>query len=830
MTAADPLTGASWQVWDTEPGAWATPGDLPATAGMPSTVPGSAAADVRADSGSAAALARDYDGRDWWWRTRVVLHDLAGGALLSLPGVATFWTAFWDGSPVAGGRSMFRGASALVDSSDGAHDLVIVCRAIPWADLPTRPRAAWRSLLVRDQRLRWVRTSGLGRIPWAGSAPAVGPWRAPSLTAPAPLRVARVEVGLDGADGVVAVEVVRTDAIAGPPELVGELVSVALDLDGQRLAVEHVAPDQPGTRLIARIAAPPLWWPHTHGPATTLPLRVSVRSGGGDERVILDRSVGFRSVSVDRSDGGFGLRVNGVPIFARGTCWVPPDPLRPLADPVDRRAALEALVDAGGNMVRVTGTSTWQDDGFFADCDELGLLVWQDCMLHTLAPPDDEAWLTDLAVEVTENLAALQGHPSLAVVSGGSETEQQPTLWGLSGDRRRIRALEETIPAAVAAAGTGAVVVTSSPTGGTLPTSIRFGVSHYFGVGAYRRPLTDARLAGVRFAAESLAFANPPERGSTREWFGTATRRTDPDWRQGIAKDPTADWDFEQVLAHYAGSLFGADVERLRRTDPEHALDLLRATSAHVIEHTLAEWRRPGSTCAGAIILANGDLAPGAGWGITDLAGRPKSAWYAVRRACQPRAVSVTDEGLDGLAIHVHNDGPEALEGRMTVVVRARETGVDVLDVAAACHVDPHSARTLWLDDLLGDFRDVGNAWHFRDTAYDTVQVRVEDGTGTTQGGGTYLLGGPARPRTDVGLTATARRGRAGWEVVVRAERAATFVTLDAPGWVPAGGWFHLSAGEQTTVAMRPDRRTGPRNGPPAGTVRALNGHVEVSF
>ena len=87
--------------------------------------------------------------------------------------------------------------------------------------------------------------------------------------------------------------------------------------------------------------------------------------------------VGFRTLEVDRdTDGeGFGLTINGVDVFCRGVCWTPLDLASLDGSIAGYRSALERLKRAGVNMVRVSGTMTYESRAFHDLCDELGILV-----------------------------------------------------------------------------------------------------------------------------------------------------------------------------------------------------------------------------------------------------------------------------------------------------------------------------------------------------------------------------------------------------------------------------------------------------------------------
>jgi beta-mannosidase len=520
--------------------------------------------------------------------------------------------------------------------------------------------------------------------------------------------------------------------------------------------------------------------------------------------------VGFRRVDADRSDGAFTLLLNGERVFCRGACWVPIDVVSLAAPPADVRAMVELVRDAGMNMLRLMGTMVYEDAAFWDACDELGILVWQDVMFAAMDPPDDERFIAELTGEVREVLAALQGRPSLAVVCGSTEAEQQAAMLGLPRDRWRMPLFEDVLPAIVDQVAPGVPYVPSSPSGGDLPFQVDAGVSHYFGVGAYLRPLDDVRRSRVRFTSECLAFAIPPERQTVDDTFRTATYAGHhPTWKRRIPRDAGTSWDFEDVREHYVEQLFSVPGLETRYSDPERMLDLGRAAIAHLMASAMAEWRRESSPCAGALVAASRDLWPGAGWGVVDALGRPKAPWYALRRVQQAQTVFAIDEGLNGLRFHVVNDAARPLVGRIRIErfghgeARLEYVEVDVT-VPARSSVELHG------DDQLGGFRDLTYAFRFGPPEHDIVVATLLIGE-TRIARAVHLPLGLARPlEPDVGLRASARPLEDGdWLLVVETRRFAQSVVVDAPGFRPDDSWFDLPPAVRLVPC--PGRRLGPR-------------------
>lgn len=831
--SSDVLADAVWECGAVLPGLIDDPPGLHGATieWLPATVPGTAAGALR-DAGRWKWGVEDQrllDGQDWWFRCRFAAPDTDRDTTgetprrweLRLDGLATIADVWLNDEHLLHSESMFRAHRLEVERLRSDNELVIRLAALDPVLARRHPRPRWKSRLVRSQALRWYRTTVLGRAPgWSRWAAPVGPWRPVELRAiedEIEIVERHVQARCEGEGGVVAVQVLlRCGSLrpAGAHLRIGE-GRTALELEGS------------GDHLLVKgdlhLAAVERWWPHTHGSQIRYPVTLEIE----DVELSLG-SVGFRELELDRSDGGFALSVNDTAVFCRGACWSPSDVVSFQSTPEEVHAAVRAARDAGMNMLRVAGYTCYEDDAFWEACDELGVLVWQDCMLVSTDPPEDRDFVNGLKLELRQQLARVGGRPALAVVCGGSETFQQPAMLGLDPERWRSVLLEQTIPALLAEILPEVPYVPSSPSGGELPFDADAGVVHYFGVGAYMRPLTDARLANVRFATECLAFATPPEPQTVNAAFGGAlVAGHEPLWKATTARDAASSWDFEDVRDHYVRELFGRDPLDVRYSDPELALDFGRAAVAEVVSAVLDEWRRQKSSCAGALVLSFRDLWPGAGWGLLDSAGRPKSSWYAFARACAPRAVRILDEGLSGLHLHLYNDGPTPLTGRLRLTIFGA-SGAAVETAEQSIEVAPHASLQLKARQMFDGFRDLNAAYRFGPSTYDVVLAELEDEQGKRVGEAFHLPAGAGRPRLpDVGLMATLQRaGEDGWALSVSSRLFAQYVALDVPDFVASDSWFHLAPGRTRTVTLS----SADSARVPSGSVRALNSmeHVRV--
>lgn len=820
---------ATWTLTRTHPGAATDPASLaslsPATiVRIPAAVPGTAASAWRDAFGAEEVALLDVDEWDWWYecqfpadrKSRVVSQSFVS------QGIATYAEVWVNGEWIGSNTNAFLGFHVPVPGLEKVNTLTIKCAALSQIETPRRPRSRWRSSLVPNDSIRWHRTPLLGHIKWAGTAKSAGPWAPLAIHADIALNVAEVHAELEAGLGTISVKC----RLAGDTRVPVE-VTVLLDDAEVAKATALVTHDDV---VIVPIREPRRWWPATHGEPNCYTVVVT-----SDGVTIFRYRVGFRTVEARTTDGRFELIVNDIPIFVRGMVWAPLDPLALGAPVAEYAHAIDAAVDAGANMLRVSGTASFEQDAFYDECSRAGILVWQDCMLATLDPPDENAWLASFADELTFQLNLHAHQPCLAVISGGNEVEQQPVLFGKEPGTFDMTVLKETIPAIALKCAPGTVHVTSSPSSsqpdsGISPLQIRDGISHYFGVGAYTRPLTDARTSGVRFAAESLAFANPPEPSAVTAMIGQPALSTlasvSDAWSAGIARDPGASWNFAETVWHYVRELFPLEAGAAGAPGPHEVrqLDLRRAAIFHTIFTTLVEWRRPESSCAGALILSARDLAPGSGFGLSDSTGRPKSGWFAFRNACAATVVALHDEGLDGIDVHLFHDRAESFDGTLQLDVHGHR-GHCVATAIVPVNLGAGESTHLSAEAVLSGFRDFGHAWRFGAWSYDTMTAVLRDAAGNEVYRHTLLLGGLERERVQTGIQASFKMAPTPsiWpatSVQVRTESVATFVALDVPGWTPEDNYFTLPAGTSRTIALK---GTDGRSGPLRGTVRALN-------
>jgi beta-mannosidase len=808
----------------TAPDIFSTPNDIEVNAPFtPAIVPGTVAMLIEDESELASLDALDH----WYRCTFSAPSTTFKKILLQFDGLLTYADVYLNSALILQSKNAYH--SHFVDVTSyiqTSNELVICFRAIQPVYTAKQPRARYMIRLVNERHLRFIRTPVLGYTPgFSAPTKAVGPYRPIRLICQNQFSVinALVTTRLLGDDvghvainltlqmfdkSAVTANVILADNITGEPIYENALNITKNDTDHIMVVGE----------LVAQNVNP--YWPHTHGVPHRYIIKIQIKNK--DETVTISLGhYGFRRIE-RINQNTFSLNYNGAPIFFRGACWTPMDPVSLLVNRDQLLARLTLLRNAGINMLRVPGNMLYESDDFYALCDELGILIFQDFAFTNFDYPETEDFIASVQQEVSNFLYKHGGRPCMTVLSGGSEVAQQASMMGLTLESTNHPLFTKHIPDVVKRLAPYVPYAISSPyaTQG-LPFHAGDGPCNYHGVGGYLRSFDDAKAFKGRFISECLPFSQIPEDGSLRKfWGGEIPPPHHPLWKEGVARDPGSGWDFSDTTDYYLEQLFDVSPVKLRAIDQDRYLACCRAALVETVETTMSIFRADSANGRAALVWNLHDLKPGAGWGYIDSLGQPKSAFYALARTAQPTTILFVDEGLEGLALYLAHDGQTNVHTQLSISLVTAEGKLYVQNTIAVS-LNARSTHRVSVDTVIGRFVDSSYAYHFGPRAFVScvAQLHQQDGTLITQK--TYAP--PIETQaiiSDAGLTAIANKINDGeYLLTISTQMPAYYVSISIDGFALENNYFHVLPGFDQQVKIT----TNHPEAIPRGKLRALN-------
>ena len=501
---------------------------------------------------------------------------------------------------------------------------------------------------------------------WGPQLPPTGIWKGIRLEGYSEARLAEVHLRQDHCGGKVIVEARITSEHWG--EMPASAVLRITTPKGAIIEKEAAITMRGEAILKVPIPDPELWWPNGYGGQPLYQVEVSLlRKDASKEGLLNQRryQVGLRTIELrqepDQWGRSFVFAVNGIPIFCKGSNWIPADsfPTRITDDHLEY--LIRSAADTYQNMVRVWGGGFYEEERFYDLCDRYGILVWQDFIFScSIYPLDDPDFKENVRLEVVENIRRLRHRTSLALWCGNNEMELGWVDW--DWDRPELQSLKaaydqffhHTLPAWCQSEDPDHAYWPSSPSSDTPfvhPNGQRQGDSHYWDVWHGRKPFSAYRDQYPRFMSEFGFQALPP----------FATIRTYAD---------EADWNMtsyvmEQHQKNASGNslMVGQMLDTFRLPkDFVFMVYLSMALQAEGIRYGVEHWRRHPDRIAGILCWQLNDCWPVASWSSLDYFGRWKALHYAARRFYAPVMLSIEDKAAEQ-GVYVSNDWLEPWEG-----------------------------------------------------------------------------------------------------------------------------------------------------------------------
>lgn len=395
---------------------------------------------------------------------------------------------------------------------------------------------------------------------------------------------------------------------------------------------------------LVTIQNPQLWWTRDLSDSDTQPLYTVQAELLADGTAVdtVTKKIGLRTIELNRARDAYGsnfqFKINGVPLFAKGANWIPPDSFVNRYTDARMEYDLNAMKFANMNLLRVWGGGYYESDALYEKCDRDGILIWQDfCFACQPYPFFDDSLLQNVQKEVEYNVKRLRHHACLAIWNGNNEIESMSIAW-----RNRFKYVEWTekffyhiLPDWLKKLDAQTPYIPGSPCGIEHLKGFdrdNVGDTHLWAVWHGLQPLTYYRKRMTRFCSEfgfeSLpdlktieTFAKPQDYALTSEVFNAHQK-----CNSGNMK-----------MAYYITSRF-----RLPKKFEDY-IYLSQICQEECVRDATEHWRRNRGRCNGSIWWQLNDCWPVCSWASIDYYGNYKALQYTARHFNAPVIVSLED-------------------------------------------------------------------------------------------------------------------------------------------------------------------------------------------
>ncbi|UFH32028.1 glycoside hydrolase family 2 protein [Chryseobacterium sp. C-71] len=418
-----------------------------------------------------------------------------------------------------------------------------------------------------------------------------------------------------------------------------------------------------------KIENPHFWQPNGWGKAMTYVLKFSLKK---DAQIIdkKDETIGLRTIELiqekDEKGKTFYFKVNGNPMYAKGTNWIPSDSFTPRITKEKYQKLIKDCKDANMNMIRVWGGGIYEDDEFYKACDENGILVWQDFMFAGSFYPSDEDFLNNVKEEVKDQVNRLQNHPSIALWCGNNEIDEAIVNWGYQKqfkyskeDSLQVwkdykKVFHEVIPNALKESLTSEKNIywpTSPSIGWGHKESLTEGDSHYWGVWWGEFPFEIYNEKVPRFASE-YGFQGIPSLEAVKSMF---------------SGQPDLSLENPTIKAHEKNARGFHIINEYMKRDYVVPKDFVKYNyvsqllQARGMQMAIEAHRRAKPYNMGTLYWQLNDCWPVISWSSIDYLGIWKALHYQVKRSFENQVI-LTEE-IDGfLNFYAINDDLKKFE------------------------------------------------------------------------------------------------------------------------------------------------------------------------